>query len=110
MANKWVAEYHEDFGDLLDGGGKPWWEVRNTAFAPNDYYIVEDVGDPKDGERLAAMLNERVELIDFRQNVRKVLGEVLGILPELPDDFSDVELPVVDLLHIRGLLETWIDK
>lgn len=109
MANKWVAEYHEADPEYPVEREK-YWEVWNTAFAPNDYFIVEEVGDPKDGERLAAMLNERDELIDFRQNVRKVLGEVLGILPELPDDFSDVELPVVDLLHIRGLLETWIDK
>lgn len=110
MSNQpWEHEYHVHYASGSDEA-KKWWDVRKPNSPFPNYFIVEDVGDPNDGDHLVSLLNEREQLIDFRQNVRKVLGEVLGILPELPDDFSDVELPVVDLLHIRGLLETWIDK
>lgn len=77
MANKWVAEYHEADPEYPVEREK-YWEVWNTVF---DYYIVEDVGDPKDGERLAAMLNEREELLNKVAEYEKVFRHALNQAP-----------------------------
>lgn len=67
MSNKpWEHEYHNE-------NGKKWWEVRKPNSPFPNYFIVEDVGDPTDGDHLVSLLNERESLL---KRIEKLLSFV----------------------------------
>jgi hypothetical protein len=81
MSNQWVVEYHEKSDDPMDETPNSWWEVRKPNSPFPNYFIVEDVGDPTDGEHLAEMLNEREELLHKVAKYEEVFKHALRSAP-----------------------------
>jgi hypothetical protein len=81
MTNKWVAMFSD--ADPWDGvrlSRSEYWRVEKEG--DRNYFIVEECGDETDGDRLAAMLNERDELIAKDARREKLLDEILSNMPE----------------------------
>ena len=75
MTSKWTYTYHEGSDDPMDETPDPWWEVVNTGAPFPNYFVVENVGDPTDGERLASLLNEREQLLIDKIDMQAALAE-----------------------------------
>lgn len=77
MANQqWEHEYYNT-------GGKKWWDVRKPNSPFPNYFIVEDVGDPNDGDHLVSLLNEREGLIHENADLRKQVAAYEGLLRQV---------------------------
>lgn len=92
----WIYEHHKtDYPE--PGEVSEWWEVRNAASPFPNYFIVEYVGDPDDGQRLASLLNEREQLLIDNQDMKKLFDEVQKFLT---DDLGTVfQLYDVELVY-----------
>ena len=92
MTSKWTYTYHEGSDDPMDETPDPWWEVVNTGAPFPNYFVVENVGDPTDGERLASLLNEREQLLIDKIDMQAALREALGYLENCDDMGHDLGL------------------
>lgn len=87
----------------MDETPNSWWEVRKPNSPFPNYFIVEDVGDPNDGDHLVSLLNEREQLIHENFDLRKQMDKLLGfvesetLLSALQSYESGIEFEVSEL-------------
>ena len=101
MNNKWTHTYYEGSDDPMDEVPNPWWEVVCVGSPFPNYFIVENVGDPTDGERLASLLNEREQLLIDKTDMQAALAEARAKLRAIGGTGYEDLISLIDELVAR---------